>query len=76
MATERIAHEDWMDTLTPEEEASAKRARADSEAGHAYMIGPDDMEDYINLPDEERARLHASRDALNTWLAARAAKYR
>lgn len=76
MATERIAHEDWPDTPTLEEEASTARARADSEAGRAYVIGPEDMEDYINLPGEERARLHTSRDALDAWLAARAAKYR
>lgn len=75
MATERITHDDEVDALMTEERASIERALADSAAGRSYRLGPDDVEDLINLLDEEQARLRASREALDAWLAAHAAKY-
>ena len=73
MATERIEHEEWMDTLTPEEEVSAARARADAEAGRAYVIGPEDLEDFVNLGPEIQRRM--TREDIDAWLKVRAAKY-
>jgi len=60
---------------SPEFRARLARADADIAAGRVYRLGPEDLEEYINLSPEERSRLHESRAALDVWLAAHAAKY-
>lgn len=61
--------------LTPMEQERIERALEDDASGRAYVIGPDDLEDYANMTASARAELHASRDALDAWLATHAAKY-
>ncbi len=75
MATERITHDDKSDTITPEEQTGIDRALADSAAGRVYRLGPEDVEELIKLPEEQQARFRESRESLDAWLAARAAKY-
>jgi len=64
MATERISHPDSNDERIP----SAPTRRG-------YRIGPEDMEDFVNLPSEEQRRLADIPSALDAWLIARAATY-
>ena len=61
--------------LTPVEQERIERALEDSAAGRAYVLGPDDLEDYANMTAGARAELHASRDALDAWLATHAATH-
>ena len=60
---------------SPEFRARLARADADIAAGRVYRLGPEDLEEYINLSPEERSRLHESRATLDVWLAAHAATY-
>ncbi len=64
MATERIPHPDSGNERIPV--APARRG---------YRIGPEDMEDFVNLPSEEQRRLADTPGALDAWLTARAATY-
>ncbi len=75
MATERIPHAGDPDAITPEEQAGIERALADSAAGRVYRLGSEDLEGFINLPEEQQAIFRESRASLDAWLAARAAKY-
>ena len=61
MAIERIPHPDDEPVVTP--------------VGHGYRIGPEDMDDFVNLSPEEQRRLADTPGALDAWLAERAAKY-
>lgn len=61
MATERIPH--------PDDESGVART------GRGYRIGPEDMEEFVNLPPEEQRRLADTPGALDAWLAERAARY-
>jgi len=74
MATERITYEDWMDTLTAAEEASAVRARADAEAGRVLTsVTSEALEAfYTTLDHAERRRLLDSFEELRTWFATHA----
>lgn len=63
------------DHITSEQRASIDRALADSAAGRSYRIGPEDLEEFIYLPEEEMQRFRESRESLDAWLAAHAAKY-
>jgi len=60
---------------SPEFRARLARADADIAVGRVYRLGPEDLEEYINLSPEERSRLHESRATLDVWLAAHAATY-
>lgn len=83
MATERIPSpgeqndddEAWWDAYyaSPEFRARVTRADADIAAGRGYVIGTEDLEEFINLAPEEQRRM--TRDDLDAWLKARAAKY-
>ncbi len=80
MATERAPRSNSAqdeDTYydSPEFRARLARADADIAAGRVDRLGPEDLEEYINLSPEERSRLHESRAALDVWLAAHAATY-
>ncbi len=74
MATERITYEDWMDTLTAEEEASAARARADAEVGRVLTgVTSEALEAfYTTLDQAERRRLLDNFEELRTWFATHA----
>jgi hypothetical protein len=61
MATEHVPH--------PNEESAAPTR-------HGYRIGPEDMEEFVNLPPEEQRRLADTPGALEAWLAARSAALR
>lgn len=69
MATERVSRGDQMDTATPDAVCD------DSGGGRGYRIGPEDMEDFVNLSTEEQRRLADTPGALTGWLAERAATY-
>ncbi len=64
MATERTPHPDSNDELIP-----AMPIR------RGYSIGPEDMEDFVDLPSEEQRRLADTPGALDAWLTVRAATY-
>jgi len=61
MATERTPHPDSNDELIP---ATPIR--------RGYSIGPEDLEDFVDLPSEEQRRLAG---ALDAWLTVRAATH-
>ena len=69
MATERMSRGDQIGSATSD------AARDDTSGVRGYRIGPEDMEDFVNLSTEEQRRLADTRGALTGWLAERAAKY-
>jgi len=66
MATERVSRGDRIGTASPDAVRDDRRG---------YRIGPEDMEDFVNLSAEEQRRLADTPVALAGWLAERAAKY-
>lgn len=73
MATERVRRPGDTKTITPGESARIDRTPAGN--GHGYRLGPDDLEEFINLGEEGQRRLTETPGALDEWLAAHAAKY-
>lgn len=73
MATERIAHDDWMDALTPQEEWRVKRALADSAAGRVLTnVSVEALEQFCALDEAEARRLLGNVEELQAWFAAHA----
>jgi len=73
MATERLTHDDWMDTLTPEEEARVARALADSAAGRVLThVSTEALARFCALDDTDARRLLDNVDELRVWFAAHA----
>lgn len=73
MATERIPQRDEAATLTPEEEASVERARADAAAGRVYTdVTTAALAAFGRLDEAEAQRLLADPDQMRQWLAAHA----
>lgn len=73
MATEHITHDDWMDTLTPEEETRVARALADSAAGRVLTnVSAEALERFCALDEANARRLLNNVEELRAWFAAHA----
>ncbi len=73
MATERITQDDWVDTLTPEEEERVTSALTASAAGRVLTnVSAEALEQFCALDDADARRLLDNGEELQAWFAAHA----